>query len=163
MNLSPKIENKTNKETTGTHSVATSQVQRKTSPIVRKPKRPLSSYSLFFRDQRKKIAELRRSDPSKHSIPSASIVSQCWKKISPSKRAYYDQLAAEDKFRHYVENMEYKAHLEKNKHEGFCRLQETKGSPSNKHLIPDPLPLDSVPDALEECDAVFLLRVLSAS
>ena len=123
------------------------------APVV-KPKRPLSAYSLYFRDQRERIANLKKQDPSLRGTSVAVLVSQFWKNISPSVRARYDQLAAEDKFRHYVEKMEYKVYLE--------RLKEARQEPPPEKAHDEvPLPIDADSRGLNEIDALFLMNALS--
>ena len=130
-----------------------------------KPKRPVSAYSMFFRDQRKRISELKKADPSLRGKPLATLVAHYWKQINPETRLHYDQLAAEDKFRHYAEKMEYSHHLECLKQDvqsQGCRYYYANVVSESEHSD-EPLPLEETMDGnlVSQSDAEYLLRALS--
>jgi HMG (high mobility group) box len=61
-----------------------------------RPKRALTAYNLFFREERKKIGE--------ETFPVAfeqagKIIGARWKKITPQEKAHYERLAAHEKWR----------------------------------------------------------------
>lgn len=89
-----------------------SRGEEKIEAQVTKPKRPLTAYNFFFRDQKKKIAEIRRQNQGRPCPPSATMVSELWKKITPEVRAHYDALAAKEKFRHYQEKLQWEHYTE---------------------------------------------------
>lgn len=74
--------------------------------VMSKPKRPRTAYNLFFRDQQEKINELKVLYNNK-SVNSAAIVSECWKSLTPSRKAYYHKLACDDKIRYYNQKNDY--------------------------------------------------------
>ena len=83
-------------------------------PEVPKPKRPRTSYNLFFKSEQEKLQRLileGKCSIKRSNI--ANIISESWKQITPSVRLHYDQLAAEDKFRYMNERIEYKSYLER--------------------------------------------------
>ena len=83
-------------------------------PEVPKPKRPRTSYNLFFKSEQEKLQRLileGKCSIKRSNI--ANVISESWKKITPSVRLHYDQLAAEDKFRYMNERIEYKSYLER--------------------------------------------------
>ena len=98
-------------------------------PEVPKPKRPRTSYNLFFKHEQEKLQRLilqGKCGMKRSNI--ANIISESWKKITPSVRLHYDQLAAEDKFRYMNERIEYKSYLEQRKtRERRLKLASTKG------------------------------------
>jgi HMG (high mobility group) box len=67
-----------------------------TLSIKDRPKRALSAYNLFFREERKKIGE--------ETFPvgfeqAGKIIGARWKKITPQEKAHYERLAAHEKWR----------------------------------------------------------------
>lgn len=77
-----------------------------------KPKRPLSSYNLFFKDERGKIlretperpgGKPRRSHGKIGFADLARSIAANWKAIEPESRAHFDALAAKDKERYRTE------------------------------------------------------------
>lgn len=75
--------------------------------VVSKPKRPLTAYNLFFRDSQEQITAMNLPPSQKKKINVAKMISDSWKKATPSVRVYYHELAAKDKFRYYNEKNEY--------------------------------------------------------
>lgn len=98
-------------------------------PEVPKPKRPRTSYNLFFKNEQEKLQRLILE--GKCGIKRSNIansISESWKNITPSVRLHYDQLAAEDKFRYMNERIEYKSYIEKRKtQERRLKLASAKG------------------------------------
>jgi hypothetical protein len=83
----------------------------------RKPKRPLSSYNLFFQNERKEILRAtperagvkpRRSHGKIGFADLARNIAANWKSIDPESRAHFDKLAAKDKERYKREMDEWK-------------------------------------------------------
>ena len=84
------------------------KTHRKTVPSsgIAKPKRPLTAYNLFFQDEQKKINSTKEKKPVGLAENTAKLVSLGWETISPERKAYYFQLANEEKFRYYNEKSE---------------------------------------------------------
>jgi hypothetical protein len=87
----------------------------------RKPKRPLSSYNLFFQNERKEILKAtperdgvkpRRSHGKIGFADLARNIAANWKSIDPDSRARFDKLAAKDKERYKTEMDEWKKQQE---------------------------------------------------
>jgi hypothetical protein len=91
---------------------------------VSKPKRPLTAYNFFFRDQKERIADFRRQNQGRACPPSATMVSELWKKITPDLRAHYDVMAAKEKFRHYEEKLQWEHYTESHRDDNS---QDTSG------------------------------------
>lgn len=86
-----------------------------------KPKRCLTAYNLFFRDQRQQLLEalpVREGGKPKYSHGKISfkglarVVSANWKVTTPQERNYYQSLAAADKLRYKKEMKEWKEKIE---------------------------------------------------
>ena len=102
------------------------------------PKRPLSAYNFYFREQRAKLLQIKLVDYDPNSkptrrhrrtygrIPFVDLVQQIsssWKEITPEIRAKYDQLAQEDNTRYYEE---LKAHNSLNDHKVIPLSKKSK-------------------------------------
>ena len=80
-----------------------------------KPKRPLSAYNIFFKDERERLLETMKA--SSHSNPSeklgfaamARTVAVRWREVDPTQKAYYDHLASLDQRRYKIEMDKWKA------------------------------------------------------
>jgi hypothetical protein len=82
-----------------------------------KPKRPLSSYNLFFQNERK---EILRATPEREGVKPrrshgkigfadlARNIAANWKSIDPESRSHFNKLAAKDKERYKSEMDEWK-------------------------------------------------------
>jgi len=85
-----------------------------------KPKRPRTAYNLFFKDQQANSKAMRQAGAvtaGHGSQDMSSLISECWKNISPSQRMHYNRLAVEDKFRHYREKAEYRERMDRGQHQ----------------------------------------------
>lgn len=132
---------------------------------ISKPKRALTSYNLFFRDHRNRIAKLRREHPDCPSI--AKMISIVWKKLDPAQRAHYDMLAAQEKFSHYAKRQAWLHFQETQKlspSEGFETTSEA--SVTSQDMVDDeegPLSIETAADVAAELDSEsidFILRAL---
>jgi hypothetical protein len=112
-------------------SIRTDQVAQLTLKA-KKPKRPLTAYNFFFRDERANLLVERESvyetddyDWTKRkgrSKPHGKIkfnelgrvIGKRWKECDPDTKRKYEELAADDKQRYRKEMSEYK--MEENKH-----------------------------------------------
>lgn len=89
-----------------TNSVSTMPPTRRARKNIKTtPKRPLTSYNFFFREQRKKILEERSRHPDlcKEEDFFSSLgktVAMRWKEISDAERGYYEELARADRVRY---------------------------------------------------------------
>ena len=68
------------------------------------PKGPCGSYMFFASAQRKKISE---ANPDFKATEIAKELGRMWKDLSPTEKAYYEQLAADDKERFKKEKAKY--------------------------------------------------------
>ncbi|GKY93521.1 hypothetical protein MPSEU_000319500 [Mayamaea pseudoterrestris] len=90
---------------------------RKKQPYRRKkpvdlPRRALSAYNLFFRDERGKIMEEQKLAGLASTSTFGALgkaVADRWKNMTPEEHSRYKQLAAEDKIRYNREMEQYKA------------------------------------------------------
>lgn len=82
-----------------------------------KPKRPLTAYNIFFREERQRLLETlpvctnvkSKKAHGKISFPDlARKISRAWKDISPASKVYYCELACQDKVRYYREMEEWR-------------------------------------------------------
>jgi hypothetical protein len=84
----------------------------------RKPKRPLSSYNLFFHHQRKVILAATSNNQTgtvRQKITFEALtklVSGRWKKVTPEEKNVFLELAAHDKKRYNKQMSEWRAHME---------------------------------------------------
>lgn len=108
-----------------------------------KPKRPRTAYNLFFKEQQDKIKELNLYRLDKKALNIPAVVSECWKKMTPSMKIKYDQLAAEDKFRYYNEKIVYQSYLEQQKSD-----KKRKGKSSSKAAPASSAPRKRAPASL---------------
>ena len=109
---------------------------RKANPLDR-PKRPLSSYNIFFQDERAKMLG-ESSDCTEKTKPisvgfaeMARLISRKWKMISPTAKSFYEQKAAVEKERYEKEKEEFQRRqqdaLERNREELLATVDdETK-------------------------------------
>ena len=100
--------------------------------VVTKPKRPLTAYNIFFRDSQEQITAMNVPSNQKAKVNVAQLISDSWKKATPSVRVYYHELAAKDKFRYYNEKNEYKLYQSriKNKKKKQQQKQVHKPEPT---------------------------------
>ena len=84
-----------------------------------KPKRPLTAYNIFFREERQRLLETlpvlknvkSKKAHGKISFPDLAKRISCeWKRISPSSKVHYCELACKDKMRYYREMEEWRAY-----------------------------------------------------
>jgi len=116
----------------------------------RKPKRALSAYNFFFREERARLANELESasatvlDSSKHkNDPSVftemgRIVAQRWKEITPEELDKYKSMADEDMNRYCAEMSEYQLQLARRQRHDCARLKDdlegkAKGGESDVH------------------------------
>lgn len=113
-----------------------------------KPKRPLSSYNIFFHHMRKQILEEmptrkegkpRRSHGKIGFADLARSIAARWKAISKEEKVIYDMQAAEDKKRYVREMEEWKREQEAEKHrEPQPSIKETPPLQAAARLEEDP-------------------------
>jgi HMG (high mobility group) box len=93
---------------------------------LKKPKRPLTAYNFFFKDQREKIQQEGINSPIIYSHKSnghkglVTIVSSRWQQLSPSIKQHYDALALADRKRYNDEMV----HYNKRKNEALTAVQQ---------------------------------------
>jgi hypothetical protein len=76
------------------------------------PRRALSGYNIFFRDERGKIMEQQKREGVSGSSTFGALgrtVAERWKQLKPEEYERYSRLAAEDKIRYKQEMDQYKA------------------------------------------------------
>lgn len=105
-----------------------------------KGKRPLSAYNLFFRDQRR----------GGNKTPcTTKTVSELWKALGATGRAYYDSLAAEEKLRQYNKGQQWIAYAVSPSAGDEMPLThfsgETATEQTDRDASPDPIREDGVP------------------
>eukprot|EP00977_Amphora_coffeiformis_P009409 scaffold2179_cov165-Amphora_coffeaeformis.AAC.13 len=112
-----------------------------------KPKRPLTAYNIFFRDERQRLLETlpvlknvkSKKAHGKISFPDlAKRISREWKRISPASKVHYCELACHDKLRYYREMEEWRA--------GESSPMEDQNSVANDYPVITPTPSSAVPD-----------------
>ena len=99
--------------------------------IVQKPHRPLSAYNLFFKYQRKIIAEERKAAGDVGFCSMAKIVAQRWKAIDEESKKHFDALAVEEKLRHKKAMKAWKALQKKHQKKKKSNNSTVSRSPSN--------------------------------
>ena len=82
-------------------------------PLLEKPKRPLSAYNLFFRDERLRLlanppAHLEGADRKMGLADMVRTIGSRWKTIDPETKAKYDSLGREEKVRYKKKLAEWK-------------------------------------------------------
>merc|ERR1712226_1266546 len=101
------------------HSESTNSCREQDLPIDKmKPRRPLSAYNFFFKEERQNILKQTANVPGKMKparshgkIGFASLartVAKKWKTIDPSERKRFEQLAAKEKQRFIKEKQAWK-------------------------------------------------------
>ena len=124
------------------------------SPDIPKPKRPRTAYNLFFKDQQEKINQMKLLYKNK-SVNAAAIVSVCWKELSPSVKAKYHEMAADDKFRYYEEKSNYEKYMESIKAEAMSQQSGTdhgKGTKATSRDLCDDVQSDDEVRLSQETD-----------
>ena len=119
--------------------------------VIEKPKRPLSAYNIFFRDERKRILDsLPESSPRKSNSKSkkskkphgkisfqqlATLVGKRWKEADAETRVYYFGLANEQKLRYFQALQDYHAYLDWLQQEDTDKQMETTATANDwQHL-----------------------------
>ena len=104
----------------GTHSTRQTALPQVHIAKIPKPKRNLTAYNIFFRDERQRLLSVlpvRDEGKPKYSHGKVSfqelarIVAQRWRRLSGNEREFYDGLAVQDKLRHSIEMKFYKAQV----------------------------------------------------
>lgn len=133
----------------------------------RKPKRPVSAYALFFRDQQKSLssttkAQIAENKKARQRVGedgkkldgrklggSAHLISERWKNITQDQRRYYEELAAQDKKRYFRQMEEWTAYMQTFLHEAIDvergESEERKQSSAETKMQESQSSYDSVP------------------
>ena len=90
--------------------IAHKQQQSSTKPKLTKPKRPLTAYNVFFRENRLRLLAEHSPDVTFEGMGKA--IGNLWKDIDQKERKRYDAAAAEDKKRYKRELALYKERKE---------------------------------------------------
>lgn len=88
--------------------IARKTTSRKQNKSKQGPKRPLTAYNFYFRDERVKILKERESgalEPTNGGFFSAmgKLVAKRWVELPPSEREHYEKLAKADRERYSKE------------------------------------------------------------
>lgn len=98
------------------------------------PKRPLSAYNLFFRDERKRLLEL---SPTKIGFANlAKTVASHWKTLDDHAKAPYDTIATEEKKKYNVAVAAWRAQKRATKlmeQQETVKQQQTKQADEKEH------------------------------
>lgn len=147
-------------------------------PIMERPKRPLSSYNLFFKAERRRLLdELPPPPPGKKPKHShgklnfdnmAKIIGFRWRNIDPASKAYYDDLALDDKIRYERAMKAYREVEEQQQEMDIVRmlLEPRPLPPNHEHDPINPIPFDFHASVSDMCDKLdrdtvdFLIQTL---
>lgn len=131
-----------------------------------KPKRPLSSYNLFFKNERLKLLDELPAPPPgkkpKHSHGKlnfegmAKIIGQRWRKVDPVTKARFEHLALDDRIRYERAMKIYREAEERQQERDIMRMRlEPRPLPPNHEHDMTPIPFDyraSIADITNELD-----------
>lgn len=116
--------------------------------------RPLTGYNLFFQKQRENVSKLRREQLSTKpgcQASHAKLISIKWKELSPSERAHYDALAAEEKLRQYSRKQGWVQYCTEDHPQNGPPMQgRFVDNQGNAEL--DPWPIESIRAIAQELD-----------
>jgi hypothetical protein len=117
-----------------------------------KPRRSLSAYNFFFRDERQRmLAALERGDPPTDDTRQvARYIGKRWKNVPPRNKLNYEERAAKDKRRFAFQMIEWRRRQEElrdwqpNEVEASRDAPTTKVTPSSCVILP--VRVENAPD-----------------
>ena len=119
------------------------------APHSSKPRRPLTSYNIFFQEERYRMLREIDQDPDAHRPEFKDLarsIAKRWKAVTPGEKAYYDQLALVEKQKYVAKLIEWHDSQQTTMVVEEKAVQESERNNGLSILVDVARPLESITD-----------------